>query len=102
MNLSPRQREVWELIAKGMTNLEIAKALGAAQSTVRQHHALLSVKLGSSNRVHLALMFHNLMKPLPVSADAVELRRMRWARKRRNKSQPAGRDLAAALGYPSR
>ena len=49
-NLSPRQRDVMELIAKGKSNKEIAKALQIAGGTVKVHvNGILRI-LGTSNR----------------------------------------------------
>ena len=49
-NLSPRQRDVMELIAKGKSNKEIAKALQIAGGTVKVHVNSIFRVLGTSNR----------------------------------------------------
>jgi len=48
--LPPRQLEVLQLIAHGMTNKEIAVRLGIAPATVKVHVAALLGNLGASNR----------------------------------------------------
>lgn len=49
--LTNRQREVARLICRGMTNAEIARALGRSEAVVRQHSDGLYKKLGVGNRV---------------------------------------------------
>jgi len=49
-SLTPRQREVVELLAEGMTNREIAERLGLSEATVRQHLHNLYKALGVRNR----------------------------------------------------
>lgn len=44
--LSPRQREVLELLAKGLLNKQIAFALELSEKTVKMHRALLFRRLG--------------------------------------------------------
>lgn len=48
--LSPRQREVLWLLAEGKSNKVIARALGMAENTVRNHVAALLDRLGVANR----------------------------------------------------
>ena len=53
-SLTPREREVLELVAKGLTNKEIAKILGVSQFTVRNQLRSLSTKLEASDRTEVA------------------------------------------------
>ena len=48
--LTPREQQVLERLARGMSNKEIAAALGVTDRTVKFHVASLFAKLGASNR----------------------------------------------------
>jgi DNA-binding NarL/FixJ family response regulator len=52
--LSDRQREVSLMIARGLGNKEIAKALGVELNTVRTHRRLAMQRLNVSNAVDMA------------------------------------------------
>jgi two-component system NarL family response regulator len=49
--LSPREREVLELIVKGRSNKEIGADLGVAENTVKNHVKVVLEKLGVQDRV---------------------------------------------------
>jgi DNA-binding CsgD family transcriptional regulator len=49
-NLSPRQREILELVAKGRTSKQIASELGISESTVNWHIANAFTRLGAGSR----------------------------------------------------
>jgi two-component system nitrate/nitrite response regulator NarL len=53
--LSPREREILALIAKGDSNKHIARALDIAETTVKIHVQHILRKLGLINRVHAAV-----------------------------------------------
>lgn len=53
--LTEREEEVLVTLARGLTNEEIAETLHISLSTVKSHVAALMGKLGSRNRVELAL-----------------------------------------------
>lgn len=55
--LTPRQIEVLELVARGKTNKEIASVLGRSEGTVEVHVTNLLRKYGASNRAGLVAMF---------------------------------------------
>lgn len=53
-DLSPREREVLHLVVKGLTNPEIAAALGVSLSTAKAHVASILEKLGVAARSEAA------------------------------------------------
>jgi DNA-binding CsgD family transcriptional regulator len=55
-DLTPREREVLALLARGYTNKEIAHALAISDVTVNRHHnALIYEKLGVTNRTEAVI-----------------------------------------------
>ncbi len=58
--LTPRQLNVLELIAKGLTNPEIAEVLGIARATVKTHVAAVIEALDVTNRTEAATRLHEL------------------------------------------
>jgi len=48
--LSPRESEILKLIAKGLSNPQVAQALGVSRATVRTHLEHIYAKLDVSNR----------------------------------------------------
>src|SRR5919109_607303 len=49
-SLTPREIEVLELVAEGLSNKAVAARLGISDQTVKFHLASVSGKLGASNR----------------------------------------------------
>ncbi|MCM6773131.1 LuxR C-terminal-related transcriptional regulator [Nocardia sp. CDC159] len=54
--LTPRQREVAELVATGLTNRMIASRLGLSEWTVVNHLRQVMIKLDCPSRLHVALV----------------------------------------------
>ena len=50
--LTAREREVLQMIARAMTNAEIASALVLGEATIKTHVARIYMKLGLRDRVH--------------------------------------------------
>ncbi|HEV3390588.1 MAG TPA: response regulator transcription factor [Solirubrobacteraceae bacterium] len=53
--LTPREREVLELLARGLDNSEIARVLYLSQHTVKNHVSSILVKLQVENRIQAAV-----------------------------------------------
>jgi DNA-binding NarL/FixJ family response regulator len=55
LTLPPRQQQVLDLIARGYSNKEIARALGLGLGTVKVHVAIVFQKLGVNRRAAAAV-----------------------------------------------
>jgi DNA-binding NarL/FixJ family response regulator len=64
-DLSPREREILELLAKGMRNKKIAQTLGMADGTVRWHLRHVYNKLHVRSRTEAILKFRSGTEPVP-------------------------------------
>ena len=54
-HLTPREREVLRLIARGLDNVEIAGELGISPRTAKNHVSNILSKLGLSSRIQAAI-----------------------------------------------
>jgi DNA-binding NarL/FixJ family response regulator len=61
--LTPREQDVWELVAAGLSNQAIAARLRLSENTVKYHLQHLFAKLGVRNRTEAALKFARAAPP---------------------------------------
>lgn len=61
--LTPREREVAQLVASGDSNKEVARRLGLSERTVKDHLTHIFAKLDLHDRVQLALAVHGINTP---------------------------------------
>lgn len=70
MNLTPRQTEIAEFVAKGLSSRQIARQTGLSQETVNVHIKEAAQRLGghTAPRHRLTLWFFSLSTPTPGDA----------------------------------
>lgn len=64
--LTPRQFQVLDLIAEGLTDRQIARQLGIARKTAECHAAFIFSRLDVSNRTAAALIYLKHKKSIKV------------------------------------
>ena len=64
ISITPREREIMELVRQGCCNKRIARALSISITTVRTHRYKMMAKLGLHNAVEIARYAERLGSPL--------------------------------------
>jgi DNA-binding CsgD family transcriptional regulator len=72
--ITERQREVVELIAAGLSNVEVGRRLGISPRTAKAHSDALRQKLGVPRRRQIPLAYRTLTGDDPLSANSLEQR----------------------------
>jgi DNA-binding NarL/FixJ family response regulator len=69
--LSPREREVLALVARGARNRQIAQSLSISEFTVKRHMQNILHKLGVPSRRAAALFYRTAFEASPTSAERI-------------------------------
>lgn len=75
--LTPRQLEIFNLMAKGLSNREICEMLGISNNTVKIHVAAILRNLNVSNRTEAVFLYREMLTTEPTPANSEQTRRIR-------------------------
>ena len=70
--LTPREAEVLELVAHGLSNGQLAERLGVTVHAIKFHLASIYRKLGVANRTEAAGLYFQHLAPLPEEAGSTQ------------------------------
>ena len=70
-SLTPREREVFALVATGLLNKVIADRLGAAEATIKIHRGRVMDKMGATSIAHLVRLAESLELTRPRGTRAL-------------------------------
>ena len=69
--LTPRERQVFDLIVRGHTNKQVARALGCAERTIKAHRQRVMEKMQVQSLVQLVSIAGAVIEPLQKAAAVI-------------------------------
>ncbi len=73
-SITPRQRQVIELIAQGLSNVEVGQELGISPRTAKAHSDILRQKLGVNKRRQIPIAYRLLTGDDPLARSVQSAR----------------------------